>query len=90
MLEEKNGVIHNLVMQERKDLSLTGVKEVKTFDDETVVLDTSKGTLTVKGTNLIISNFSADSGDINLQGNIWALVYSAEQSSKGMLKRIFK
>lgn len=87
MLEEN---IHNLVLQERRDLSLTGVKEVKAFDDETVVLDTSKGTLTIKGENLSIGNFSAESGDLSLQGSIWALVYSAEQSSKGMLKRIFK
>ena len=90
MLEDKNGADHNLFLRERKELSLTGVREVKAFDEETVVLDTSKGTLTIKGENLAIGSFSAESGDLNLQGNIWALVYSAEQSARGIFRKILK
>ena len=90
MLEDKNGAEHNLFLQGRRELNLTGIKEVKAFDEETVVLDTSKGTLTIKGENLAIESFSAESGDLKLQGNIWALVYSAEQSARGMFRRILK
>ena len=90
MLEDRSNVVHNLVLQGRKEVSITGVREVKAFDDETVMLDTTKGTLTIKGENLVINNFSADTGDLNLEGDIWALVYSSEQSSKGLLRRILK
>ena len=89
-MDEKSGTMHNLVLQERKELNMTGVKEVKAFDEETVVLDTSKGVLTIKGDNLAIESFSTESGDLKLTGDIWALVYSADHGSKGMLRRILK
>lgn len=90
MLEDKNGATHNLFLQERKELDMSGVKEVKAFDEETVVLDTCKGTLTIKGENLVINSFSAESGDLNLQGEIWAVVYSAEQNARGVFRKILK
>ncbi|MBO5852600.1 MAG: sporulation protein YabP, partial [Clostridia bacterium] len=40
MAEDKNISVHNLVMEQCKQINLTGVSEVKTFDEETVVLDT--------------------------------------------------
>ncbi|MBO5853027.1 MAG: sporulation protein YabP [Clostridia bacterium] len=82
--------VHNLVMEQCKQINLTGVSEVKTFDEETVVLDTSKGTLTIRGENLIINSFSATSGDLFMQGEIWALVYAGNQKGAGFLKRILK
>ena len=89
-MDEKSGTMHNLVLQGRKELNMTGVKEVKAFDEETVVLDTSKGVLTIKGDNLAIESFSTESGDLKLTGDIWALVYSVDHGSKGMLRRILK
>ena len=89
-MEEKNNIIHNVVIQQCKDINMTGVKEVKAFDEETVVLDTSKGTLTIKGENLIINSFSAVTGDLLMQGNIWALAYSGDRTDKGFLRRLLK
>lgn len=90
MLEDKSSMLHNLVLEGRKELNMTGVREVKGFDEDTVVLDTVKGTLTIKGENLIIGSFSAESGDLHLQGDIFAVVYSAEQRPKGLIRRILK
>lgn len=89
-MEEKNNVIHNVVIEQCKAINMTGVKEVKAFDEETVVLDTSKGTLTIKGEALLINSFSAESGDLLMQGNIWALVYSGDKTDKGFLRRLLK
>ena len=89
-MEEKNNIIHNVVIQQCKDINMTGVKEVKAFDEETVVLDTSKGTLTIKGEALLINSFSAVTGDLLMQGNIWALVYSGDRTDKGFLRRLLK
>lgn len=69
---------------------MTGVKEVKAFDEETVVLDTSNGTLTIKGEALLINSFSAATGDLLMQGNVWALVYSGDRTDKGFLRRLLK
>lgn len=90
MLEDKNTAVHNVVIEQLKQINMTGVKEVKTFDEESVVLDTVKGTLTVKGENLNITSFSANSGDLLMQGDIWGLVYSSGQKSGGFLRRVFK
>lgn len=88
-MEEKN-IIHNVVIEQCKDINMTGVKEVKAFDEDTVVLDTSKGTLTIKGEALLINSFSAITGDLLMQGNIWALVYSGERTDKSFLRRLLK
>lgn len=89
MLEDKN-IIHNIIIEQCKKINMTGVRDVKTFDEETVVLETSKGTLTVKGENLAINNFSASSGDLQMQGDIIGLVYSCDSKEKSLLKRILK
>ena len=88
MLEEKN-VVHNIIIEQCKNVHITGVLEVKGFDEETVILDTSKGNLTIKGENLSIGGFSLESGALHMQGDIFALVYSGVKE-KGFLKRILK
>ena len=88
MLEEKN-IVHNIIIEQCKNVHITGVLEVKAFDEETVMLDTSKGGLTIKGENLAIGSFSLESGDLHMQGEIFALVYSGVKE-KGFLKRILK
>ena len=89
-MDEKNNIIHNVVIEQCKDINMTGVKEVKAFDEDTVVLDTAKGTLTIKGESLLINSFSAVTGDLLMQGSIWALVYSGDKADKGFLRRLLK
>ena len=56
-MEENVRLNHNIIVEDRKKMTLTGVKDVLSFDEETVVLDTSLGRLTVKGSGLHIVNF---------------------------------
>lgn len=88
MSEEKK-IEHSLIMQGRKNLSISGVKDVKTFDDETIVLITEMGILNIKGNDLRINGFSTSSKDINIEGKIYALIYSDEESG-GFFKRLMK
>lgn len=91
MSEEKNGAMHNVIMEKRAKLNMSGVSEVVSFDDETVVLKTDMGLLTVKGTKLNIGGFSAASGELNMTGSVYALVYTGEEAAKGgVLKRLLK
>ena len=49
------------------------------------------GELTVKGSDLKIGSLNVDSGEVNIDGNIYGLVYAdAENRSGGFLKRLFK
>ena len=55
---------HNIIIEDRKKLTLSGVKDVISFDDETLLLETVLGRLTVKGAGLHIVNFDTASGDL--------------------------
>ena len=69
---------------------MSGVREVKIFDEESVTLDTVEGLLTVKGENLAIDSFSATTGELFMQGDIYALIYSDDRGGKGFLKKLLK
>ncbi len=90
MSEDKNISVHNVIIEQCKKVNISGVSEVKGCDEETVVLITAKGTLTIKGENLNIIGFSKSSGELSMQGNIFALVYSGDERNQGFLKRILK
>lgn len=89
-MEENLRVNHNIIVEDRKKMTLTGVKDVISFDEETVVLDTSLGRLTVKGSGLHISNFDTKSGDLSADGRLYALVYTSEEKNGGFFSRVFR
>ena len=76
-------------MQSRSKLTISGVSDVKNFDDETVTLITEMGILNIKGTELRINGFSTSSKDIDVEGKIYALIYSDEVSG-GFFKRLMR
>ena len=92
-MEEKNIVRkrHSVILEDRKQLSLSGVSDVSGFDEETVVLETEVGQLNVKGSSLHINKFSIETGELNLDGNIYSLVYAEnKQTEGGFFSRLFR
>ena len=81
-----------LTLDDRKQLSLNGVKEVDGFSDKEVILNTNLGRLTIRGETLKISKLNVDTGDFCVTGNIISLVYSkSTQSDKGgFLEKLFR
>ena len=67
--------IHNIIIEGRKKMSLSGVTDVDRFDENTVILYTSMGELTVKGEDLHVSDLSVTSGEMNIEGSIDSVVY---------------
>ncbi len=93
MQEEKKNVklTHNLILKERKSLNVSGVLDVDSFDDSTVVAYTDMGELTVKGRDLHVSKINLDSGDLVLDGEISSLEYTDNnQVEKGFFSRLFR
>ena len=97
-VEEKNqiqssGVIQNLVLENRKKLSISGVNDVLSFDDQVVIVETELGLLTIKGENLKINKLSIDTSEVIVEGDIHYLSYSEneKENEKGsLLGKIFK
>ncbi len=84
---------HNINIEGREKIQISGVVEVASFNDNTVSLDTEMGGLIIKGVNLHINKLNVDDGNLLIEGYIISLVYSDKmESSKdgGFLSRIFK
>ena len=80
---------HRLTLNERRQLSLTGVTEVVSFDETTVVLKTALGTLTVQGSDLQLKTLSLDGGQVAVDGSVSALVYEEPREHRNLLGRLF-
>ncbi len=91
MEEKSNYTDHNVIIDSRKKLSISGVKDVVSFDDETAILVTVMGKMTVKGENLKMISFDNESGSIAAEGRIHAVVYMSDaERSGGFLSRLFR
>ena len=80
---------HRLTLNERHQLTMTGVTEVVSFDDTAVVLRTELGTLTVHGQQLQLKTLSVDGGQIAVEGSVTAIVYEEPRTKTGLLGRLF-
>ena len=87
-------VIQNLVLENREKLSISGVLDVLSFDDQIVIVETELGLLTVKGENLRINKLSLDTTEIIVEGSVFSLSYSDKnldkKSGSSFIGKIFK
>ena len=88
MAEERMQLPHKLTLNERKNLTMTGVTEVVSFDDSAVVLRTCLGTLVIQGRELQLKTLSLDGGQVAVDGNISALIYEEPKQSGSWLRRL--
>lgn len=90
-LESKN---HKVVIHNRKNISLTGVQDVLSFDATEILLDTVQGMLMLRGRELHVNRLSLDKGEVDVDGRIDSFAYAEEQGkTKGgesLLGRLFK
>ena len=82
---------HNVILEGRERLSISGVEDVESFNEETIVVYTSKGLLLVQGSDLHIEKLSLDGGDLAVEGQVLSLRYEEESREKGgLFSRLFK
>lgn len=80
---------HKLTLNERKNLTMTGVTEVVSFDETAVLLKTSLGLLTVQGQELKLKTLSLEGGQVAVDGQISALIYE-EPREGGLWQRLWR
>ena len=66
---------HELSLKERRELTMTGVTEVVSFEENLVVLRTGLGMLNIHGRDLKLKNLSLDGGQVAVEGQIAAMIY---------------
>lgn len=93
-ISQNTNVIQNIILENREKLSISGVLDVLSFDDQIVILETELGLLTVKGENLRINKLSLDTSEVIVDGEIYGLNYSEKDLEKknggGILGKIFR
>ena len=88
-----SNIVQNLVLENREKLSISGVLDVLSFDDQVVIVETELGLLTVKGENLRINKLSIDTSEVVVEGEIYNLVYienDLDKKTTGIFNKIFK
>ena len=76
---------HHIILEEREQLSISGVEEVESFDENTILLTTAQGALEIQGDELHIEKLPLDGGDLKVEGRVNALIYGEENRSRGGL-----
>jgi len=91
-MEERlsTGSSHRIAFNRRKQGSITGVREVISFDSQEVILDTEDGRLTIRGSELHVNRLTVEKGEVDLEGQVDSLVHSAGNVGReSLLSRLF-
>ncbi len=81
---------HNVIMENRCRMDITGVTRIVSCDENSAVLETQQGTLTVGGSELSVSELSIRTGELKISGKLEFLQYTqpAAHSPGGFLRRL--
>lgn len=83
----------NLNLENRKRLTLSGVVEVVSFNEDQIILNTSLGTLNIKGEGLKMNKLDVQNGDVIINGIVNSCVYINKENKKEkekLLSKLFK
>lgn len=84
---------HRVHMNARKSAEITGVKDVRSFDEQEIILETELGILMISGTELHVGRLTLEKGEIDITGNINSMVYTElkgrTKSGESVLSRLF-
>ncbi|GAA0439397.1 sporulation protein YabP [Lentibacillus halophilus] len=84
---------HSVKINDRKNLEITGVKEVDSFDNEEFLLETVMGYLIIRGQNLQMQNLDVGDGLVTIKGKVYELSYvddHHQEKAKGFFSKLFK
>ena len=80
---------HNISITQRRNINLTGVKKIESFDENEFLLETTMGYLIIKGSELEIVKLDTYQGDVALKGKIDSLNYLESINKKEKTESIF-
>lgn len=85
---------HSITLNERKNLIITGVKKIDSFDDEEFLLETNMGYIVIKGEELEIIKLDTFQGNVSIKGRVNGLTYMESSTKKekedGLFSKLFK
>ena len=93
MTDDKNlpKMPHNVIMENRKKLSVSGVTDIDSFDEQNVIAITEMGELTIRGWNLHITRLNLEQGELIVDGEVSSLTYTdTRPQAKGFFSKVLR
>lgn len=89
---QKPRMLHNVIIENRKRMSITGVHDIDSFNDHGIIVLTELGVLIIKGADLHINKLNVESGDVSIEGEIDSLTYTDinDKKASSIIKNLFK
>jgi len=84
---------HNITIDKRENVTVTGIVDVISFDEESVIGETELGIIIIKGANLHVKRINLESGELVVAGEIDGVNYENASSgvkAKSIMGRLFK
>ncbi|GHU53855.1 hypothetical protein AGMMS49975_13080 [Clostridia bacterium] len=84
---------HTITIERKENVALTGVLDVLSFDEESVVADTQLGVVVVRGVSLHVNKLNLETGDLAVDGNIGSVQYEDNDYGKNkssVFSKIFR
>ena len=84
---------HSIQIDKRESVSVTGVTDVISFDEETVIGETEMGVIIIRGVNLHVNRINLESGELSVRGEIDGIAYEnpgGGAKAKSLIGRLFK
>lgn len=85
----RNEPKHNIVLTGRSSISIDGVTEVISYDENNIVMETNMGQLTLDGSTLNIVKLNLEEGEVAVDGRIDALYYIEQSGKRSLFSRLF-
>lgn len=81
---------HNLIMEGRRNLRISGVKDIDSFTDTRIILDTVQGELVIKGQDLHVISLDAQTGDFTMTGEVCGINYNRDSILANPVRKLFR
>ena len=82
---------HNIIIENRKRIVISGIKDVESFNENEIIMLTHSGGLKLKGSGFEIGKVSTDSGEAEITGEVMSMHYSnAERTPNNIITKIFR
>ncbi|MCL1863449.1 MAG: sporulation protein YabP [Defluviitaleaceae bacterium] len=83
---------HSLTIEKRESVSVSGVTDVISFDEESVIGETELGVIIIRGVNLHVNRINLESGELSVSGEIDGVTYEnpGGGKTKSFMGRLFR
>ena len=84
---------HTISITERKNINISGVKKIESFDNEEFLLETTMGFIIIKGEGLEIIKLDTYQGNVSIKGQMDSISYTevnVKEKENGFLGKLFK